>query len=609
MFPLLVLLPLVIAVAAIAAAGGRPQIRHAVRYIAILASATSLILLYFVSQGVTTIPWFTVGGYQFSITTLVTPLNMLLLFIVFFMATVILVYSSGFMDVPNEQRRFYVEMLAFETAMAAFAMSGNFVLLFVSWGFLSAFSYLLIGFWYERARANRAARQTITMILIGDLALIASIVIFWNATGSLEFTTIAASLSQHASAQAYLGALLLLVAIFTKSAQFPFQEWLSGAMEGPTPVSAFLHSSTMVKAGVFLVIILLPIFTATSLTGIILAVGIITAVVATLNAMRDLHIKKVLAYSTIQELALMMVAAAGGAVTAAVYFFLIQSFYKALLFFGAGVVMKSTDEEYFDKAAGLRSSRLAYLTTLFGILALAGFIPFSGFFSSVGIGGAFSANIPMYIVISMIGLGTSFFAFRWFLLASRDVKDRRVRYRYSTQPASMVYAMVLLAVLTLASSAAYFYIQGFIGKGFMSQLYMSKNSSLPAISLGDISGLAIVAALAVAGAVAGYLVYASKRFSARLASINTRKVDIIAHSSVAMEALYSHSARFVYELAEGAALFDLYVSDISDYIGHGTMRLGSMIRRVSVGQINPYALIFAGGIAVLLILVYVMILL
>jgi NADH-quinone oxidoreductase subunit L len=136
------------------------------------------------------------------------------------------------------------------------------------------------------------------------------------------------------------------IAIFTKSAQFPFHEWLTDAMEGPTPVSAYLHSSTMVKAGVFAAILLFPPLPGNGMLPIILVFGIITAILSTFGALRELHIKKVIAYSTIQELSIMFIAIGSGALLAAVYFFFVQTFYKALLFFSAGNIMEATGSEY-----------------------------------------------------------------------------------------------------------------------------------------------------------------------------------------------------------------------------------------------------------------------
>ena len=598
MLALIVLLPLIAAIIAIAV------LREGMtgRYIAIGASAVALVLSLLVSQGLTTIPWFNLAGNQFNITILVTPLNLMLLILVQFMATVILVYSAGFMEAVSEQRRFYIEMLAFQMSMTLFAISGNFVTLFIAWEFLSILSYMLIGFWFDRGKANRAAREAITIVLIGDLAILAAIAIFWNVFGTLEFTTIIASLPNVMTPELSLGVIFLVIAVFTKSAQFPFQEWLTAAMEGPTPVSAFLHSSTMVKAGVFTVMILSPLFIKTGAMPVILIVGILTAVIATLNAMREKHIKKVIAYSTIQELSLMLVAIAGGAIIAAAYFFLVQSFYKALLFFSAGAVMKGTNEEDLDKTTGLKENKLIYTSTLYGVLSLAGFIPFAGFFAATGISSSFTGNIAIYAIISLIGMATSFYIFRLFFLTSRDPKDSNTAFNYLSIPNTMVYSMVVLAAVSLGGAIAFHYLPYYITTGFMAKLYAT-NASAITFNLTD--GLTVTI-LAVIGAVIGYLAYASK-YSARFAKVKTKSLDTLVYNGPFVNKAYLLISNFFYELSEGIAVFDLYLSDAFDALGTLTMKLSDFVRKASVGQISPYAFVFAFGIIALFIYVYLMI--
>src|SRR5271157_4909707 len=310
MLPLVLLVPLVVAIAAIAAS----RSRKSAKYVALGASLASLALFPLVSGGTESFGWLSLGNAALDITVSVAPINSLLLLIVLLIGPIVLLYSFGFMEFPSEQRRFYLEMLAFEAAMLAFAMSGSFVLLFIAWEFLSVTSYLLIGFWNVREGANRAARKAVTMVLIGDLALIGAMAILLVTFGTLDFSGIAGAAQ---GVQVPLSAVaLLIVAILAKSAQFPFHEWLPDAMEGPAPVSAFLHSSTMVKAGVFVSILLFPLFASSGTLPVLFYVGLVTVILSTLNAMRERKIKRVLAYSTVQELGLMLMAVGSGALLA-----------------------------------------------------------------------------------------------------------------------------------------------------------------------------------------------------------------------------------------------------------------------------------------------------
>lgn len=570
MIPFLLIVPLIIAMALI----GIIPSQSMPKYLALIASLASLGLLFLVPYGVYNLDWFTVGNTGIGISSSINPVSMLLLVVVLLVAPIVFLYSLGFMRKPSEQRRFYIEMLAFEAAMLVFAMSGNYITLFIAWEFLSLMSYLLIGFYHQREEASRAARKAITIVLLGDLAILAALVILWNATGSFSFAALPSN-----PVSLYAAASLLMIAIFTKSAQFPFQEWLPDAMEGPTPVSAFLHSATMVKAGIFALIILYPLFSAAHMLSVFLWVGIITVILSTLNASKEKQIKRVAAYSTVQELGLMMIAVSIGAITAGIYFFLMQSFYKSLIFFSAGAVMESSGEEDLEKTSGLGQNKLVYLTTLFGVLSLVGFVPFSGFFAAIGIGSS-ATSIPIYIFLSVIGFSTSFFMFRWLFMASKKSSNPKAERAYATIPRSMVIAMAILAILTLAGSVGFFYlprflnVQNFYLNGFLGSLHANFYDPI------------IETALAILGLLASYIVFVHNK------KLYNSLIPIV-YNSAAMNWLYSYFARLVYWFAEGVGSFDAYVNDSFDDIGKAIRLSGSGIRRFAVGDINLYVAVFS----------------
>jgi NADH:ubiquinone oxidoreductase subunit 5 (chain L)/Multisubunit Na+/H+ antiporter, MnhA subunit len=487
MIALILLIPLLVALPIIALMRESKRIA----YTAIAASIVSLALLPFVNLGTFSIDWFNVGGFEFSLVGSVSELHIVLLILIFLLAPFIYTYSIGYIKNRSEFKRYYIEMVAFTVAMASFAIAGNFIFLFIAWEFLSITSYLLIGFWYRKRNAALAARKAVTIVFIGDISLLASIALFWNAYHTLTFSSINATGGIASSA----AVLLLIIAIFTKSAQFPFDEWLPDAMEGPVPVSAYLHSATMVKAGVFAAMVLFPIFAHTHKLIYFLTIGMLTAAIATTNAMREKHIKRVLAYSTVQELALMLSAIGVGAFGAALYFFFAQAFYKALLFFNSGVMMDANENENIDSIYGLKKNKLVYISTIFGVLALAGFIPFDGFFSSVTIGSSFSTNLFEYIIISTISIATSFFIFRWFFAVSKDTKNRNIIASYRIQPRSMLISIASLAVILLIASVVFFYFNMF---GY--RLSLNFGEAL------------IETALVVIGFGISYAVYEKKRF-------------------------------------------------------------------------------------------------
>jgi NADH-quinone oxidoreductase subunit L len=593
LIPFVLLLPLVAAIIAIVADKDRT---HA-RYIAFSASVVSLAMLLLIDSGTSSIAWFTVSDTEVSIITSVTPLSYILMFVVLIVGALVFAYSLEFMNLPSEWKRYYIELLAFEASMLAFAMAGNFILFFIAWEFLSLTSYLLIGFWHFKERANAAARKTVTIILIGDIALFASMVIIQCTFGTLAFSDL---MAQAGSGQipGIIG-FLLVVAIATKSAQFPFQEWLPDAMEGPTPVSAYLHSSTMVKAGVFAAIILFPILQAASVTPILFAIGAMTALFGMFSAMQETHVKKVLAYSTVQEIGLMLSAVAVNALLAAVFFFFAQSFYKALLFFSSGVAIKTNDKEDLNELSGIRRNKIVYVTTLFGVLALAGFIPFGGFFANIGISSAFSDNAFVYLLMSLIGFGTSFYIFRWFFLQDKRAANPRIMLNYNAIPNSMTYGMVMLAGLSLAASAGFFLFPGII-------------SNVGALTTGTIlaPGLldgAMETALVATGAFIGYRMYKQAKAGALKAQVPIRTGAYnFVYTANMFNDIYAGATSAVYTLAGGAAVFDALISDFFDWIGHVALKTGVIARMMATGGINAYVLIFVFGLLVILIAAFVM---
>lgn len=580
MIPFLLIVPLLAAMALICLLGHRDP--ESPKYIALLGSLVSLGLLYYISYGSYSLHWFSVGGMSVSITSSISPVNVLLLFIVLLMAPIIFIYSFGYMKLQSEQRRFYLEMLAFEAAMLIFAMSGDFITLFIAWEFLSLMSYLLIGFYHQRESANRAARKALTMVLIGDIAILAAIVVIWNGYGSFSFAAIFSNLGSNLP-YLYAASILLAIAILTKSAQFPFQEWLPDAMEGPTPVSAFLHSSTMVKAGIFMIVLLYPVFLITNMLYALFLIGMVTVILSTLNAMKETEIKRVIAYSTVQELGLMMIAASSGAILACLYFFLVQTFYKALLFFSSGSIMQASGESDLRQASGLKQNKLVYFTTLFGVLSLAGFIPFAGFFASSALSSSLITNVYAYVLISLVGLSTSFFIFRWFFMASKKPQATKVEIAYQTLPKAMIFGMLALAVLVILGSAAFFYLPGFLGS---QSYYLTNIMHLRPLSISFYDAL-LETAGAILGVLISYVVFVHNK------NLKQSLLSAMVYNSRTVNALYGYFATLVYWLSEGVALFDLYVSDFFDDIGIATVLSGKAVRRFSVGNINLYVTIFS----------------
>lgn len=333
----------------------------------------------------------------------------------------VIVYAASSLEGHPGFGRFFGFLLTFMGAMLGLVLSRNLLLVFAFWELTSLSSYFLIGFEHERARARSAALQALLVTGAGGLALLAGFLLIGQAAGSFELAlSEAAALSGHSL---YLPILLLVVAgAFTKSAQFPFHFWLPSAMEAPTPVSAYLHSSTMVKAGIYLLARLAPVLGGTDAWFWLLVLsGGATMLAGAYLALQEPRFKRLLAYSTISALGtvtMLLGIGTAAAVQAAVVFLLVHAAYKGALFLVAGTIIHETGETHIDLLRGV--SRTLPMTAAAGILAalsMAGIPPFFGFVgkellyeAGLAAGGAVtfvvvSANVCLVAVAGRLILG------------------------------------------------------------------------------------------------------------------------------------------------------------------------------------------------------------
>ena len=332
------------------------------------------------------------------------PLTATLLAIITCIGLVVAVYSIGYMHHDPGYPRFFAVFSLFVFSMSMLVAASNFLIVYVFWEAVGACSYLLIGFWFRKPEAARAAKKAFLVNRVGDFGLAVATFLLWMTYGTLDFhdtlspdgTILPGILGQTrlADAGGIVGGavgtaicLCLLVAACGKSAQLPLHVWLPDAMEGPTPASALIHAATMVTAGIYLVARASPLFMACpdALTAVSV-VGATTALVAGLIATVQNDLKRVLAYSTISQLGYMFASLGTGTLlgfTAAIFHLVTHAFFKALLFLGAGSVMHSMGNVVdMRRFGGLRRIMpITAATFLVGALALAGIAPFSGFFS------------------------------------------------------------------------------------------------------------------------------------------------------------------------------------------------------------------------------------
>ncbi len=579
-FELLVLVPTLLAsLFCIAVKDGRVRLTG---YVSVFASvitlAIAVYLLVYAPVSTTNISWFTVAGHTFNISLTSAHINMMLLALVAFISPLIMIYSLGFFEETHEHRRFYAEMNLFAASMLFFAMAANFVSLIIAWEGLGITSYLLIGFWYRKRDAAVAARESISIIIIGDVAMLAALVILLNAYGTTSFSYISA---QQAGYQIYLAFALVMLAIFTKSAQFPFSGWLPKAMEGPTPVSAFLHSSTMVKAGVFLAIIFMPLLFRLGLLPVVFVIGAITAVIGVLNAISGTHIKRILAYSTLEDLGLMLMAVGLNSVMAAVLLFVTQTFYKAILFLDAGSITRANNEEYnIFKLRESGGNKLIFWTAVIGVLSIAGIFPLSGFLGKIGLEVS-ATNIYTYILLVLIELGTSFYIFRWIFVPMRNSRKGEILEKLKGTPLSMVIPQTILAFAVVAATSLYFFLPQYLGISNINFGY-----SAPIVET----------ILVVVGASIAYYIYRKGH------KIPTNKtLFAVVHSIDWINALYLVVSKLALLTSRAVEFIDYLVYLIFALCGFVAIVVGRRFRNIVSGNLNLYTAWIVIGMAILII--------
>jgi NADH-quinone oxidoreductase subunit L len=586
MLTLIILIPLLVAAFA---ALLMPKNSKYIKYVALIASIITFLLIaaaYFSTATTQSILWFSFSSYQFPITTSTMPLNMLLLLIVGIMTPLIIIYSMGFMNLPSEQSRYYFELCMFAAAMLLFAMSGDFITMFIGWELLGVTSYLLIGFWYQRDGTAQAARKAITTILIGDILMLFAMILIWTSYNTFSFAALIQQATAVPSSTMALALVFIMAAVFTKSAQFPFNEWLSDAMKGPTPVSAFLHSSTMVKAGVFLVAVLLPLFVAYHLLYLLIIFGFITAIIGATNAFTEFHIKKILAYSTMEDLGLMFVALGTGSILAAMMLFVVQTFYKALLFMSAGSIMTANNyEEDINKIYNSPSYFTLFLPTLIGVASFAGLYPLSGFFGKAALDMS-TSNIAIYLLLLVIGFVSNLYIFRWLLVPLRkknDKKTARTRGNYKTIPKPMIIAMYTLSVLLIGAYVVYPYLSSYLSP------YGSQTFTLSIIEI------AITTALFAAALVTSYYLFYVKNFSFSDKSIMQK----LLHNNFIINTFYLYVTKVIAFASKIIEELDYSIYNVIKDAGIGVNKLGNLLKKLENGDTNTYIAAFVIGLIII----------
>ncbi|HUY34446.1 MAG TPA: NADH-quinone oxidoreductase subunit L [Pirellulales bacterium] len=432
------------------------------------------------------------------------PLTSIMLAMVTFISSLVAIYSVGYMRGDPGYARFFAFVALFVFSMTMLVSVSNFVLLYVFWEAVGLCSYLLIGFWFEKPAAAAAGKKAFLVNRVGDFGFALGLFLIWTTYGTLNFHDVGATgapvsvedgspadavkvpgvlgqwrLSRHdyvGGAGGLLICLGLLAGACGKSAQFPLHVWLPDAMEGPTPVSALIHAATMVTAGVYMLARCTPLLVAApEAQAAVALVGGFTALLAGLIAMTQNDLKRVLAYSTVSQLGYMFLGVGTGTlagITAGMFHLFTHAFFKGLLFLGAGSVMHAMGGVVdIRRLGGLRRVMpWTHRTFLVGCLALAGVVPFAGFYSKDAILAAVlqqshvrsrvtlpfcDTAVPLYEALYYAGLFTAFltavYTFRAFFLTFHG--ETRIPpeagHHAHESPAAMLVPLFVLAICAL----------------------------------------------------------------------------------------------------------------------------------------------------------------
>src|SRR5881396_2632860 len=400
--------------------------------------------------------WFFGGDVAVNLGFLIDPLTCVMMLVVTGVGFLIHVYSVGYMHGEEGFTRFFAYMNLFMVSMLLLVMGNNYAVLFIGWEGVGLCSYLLIGYYYDRVSAAKAATKAFVVNRIGDAGFLIAIFLVFARFGTLDYTEVFAKADTLDSTTAFAIAVCLLIGAVGKSAQLPLYTWLPDAMEGPTPVSALIHAATMVTAGVYMVVRNHAIYDLTP--DALLLVGVVggaTALFAATIGLVQTDIKRVLAYSTVSQLGFMFLACGVGAYAAAIFHLVTHAFFKALLFLAAGSVIHAlSGEQDIRKMGGLKDRiPVTHWVFLIGTAAIAGFPFLSGWWSKDEIlGHAFThGHYVLWVLGAVAAFCTAFYMSRLLYLTFYGPPrvDEHAAHHIHESPHVMLAPLLALALLSV----------------------------------------------------------------------------------------------------------------------------------------------------------------
>ena len=554
------------------------------------------------------LPFF-VKGLSFDMGIMLDPISVMMLIIISTVSLMVHIYSFGYMHGERGFQRYYAFLSLFTMSMLGLVVATNIFQMYMFWELVGVSSYLLIGFYYTSPAAIAASKKAFIVTRFADLFFLIGILIYGYYCHSFGF-----EFNQEGFAQ---GAFMLPTALFLmfiggagKSAMFPLHIWLPDAMEGPTPVSALIHAATMVVAGVFQIARLFPLWIdyAPNTLHIVAWVGAFTAFYAAAVACCQSDIKRVLAFSTISQIAFMMVSL--GVCTefvtghehvgslgymASMFHLFTHAMFKALLFLGAGCIIHAVHSNEMSAMGGLRKYMpITHITFLIACLAISGIPPFSGFFSKDEILTAAFAYMPaMGWIMTAIAAMTAFYMFRLYygIFWGTENKELHAEHTPHEAPLTMTFPLMFLAVVTC--------VAGFIPFGH----FVSADGQAYTIHLDwNVAGTSIIIAVASIF-LATYMYMGERQPQADALAEKLGKLHRWAYKRFYMDEVYQYiTHRIIFaHISKPIAWFDRHIIDgFFNFLAWGANALSFRIRGLQGGSVQAYAYVYLLGLLIVL---------
>ncbi len=554
------------------------------------------------------LPFF-VKGLSFDMGIMLDPISVMMLIVISTVSLMVHIYSFGYMHGERGFQRYYAFLSLFTMSMLGLVVATNIFQMYMFWELVGVSSYLLIGFYYTSPAAIAASKKAFIVTRFADLFFLIGILIYGYYCHSFGF-----EFNQEGFAQ---GAFMLPTALFLmfiggagKSAMFPLHIWLPDAMEGPTPVSALIHAATMVVAGVFQIARLFPLWIdyAPNTLHIVAWVGAFTAFYAAAVACCQSDIKRVLAFSTISQIAFMMVSL--GVCTefvtghehvgslgymASMFHLFTHAMFKALLFLGAGCIIHAVHSNEMSAMGGLRKYMpITHITFLIACLAISGIPPFSGFFSKDEILTAAFAYMPaMGWIMTAIAAMTAFYMFRLYygIFWGTENKELHAEHTPHEAPLTMTFPLMFLAVVTC--------VAGFIPFGH----FVSADGQAYTIHLDwNVAGTSIIIAVASIF-LATYMYMGERQPQADALAEKLGKLHRWAYKRFYMDEVYQYiTHRIIFaHISKPIAWFDRHIIDgFFNFLAWGANALSFRIRDLQGGSVQAYAYVYLLGLLIVL---------